>query len=292
MPYAEINGINIHYEVRGAGPPLLLMAPGGFDSTIEKWTTSGVWASMKPLETLTGRYTCIAYDRREAGLSGGRVERVSWATYAHEAKGLLDVLGVPQAFVLGGCMGCSTAAAFAVAYPDAALGLVLHWPVGGVRWRQNGRERFRAHADFVRQNGLAAVVELARAGGSFWAEPQAGPWASTICADESFAANFATQNPDRYLAMVSLMGRTLFDRDTATGPEPEELMALSTPAVIIPGADAAHATSAARYLQECLTGAVYHDAPPEQQTADVVRQWIIEFLEAHAPTPNHPGGAA
>ena len=31
MPYAEINGINIRYEVRGSGAPLLMMAPG--DST-------------------------------------------------------------------------------------------------------------------------------------------------------------------------------------------------------------------------------------------------------------------
>ena len=77
MPYGLINGLNIHYEVRGSGAPLLMMAPGGFDSTIDKWASSGVWAGMKPLETLTSRYTCIAYDRREAGLSGGRVEQVS-----------------------------------------------------------------------------------------------------------------------------------------------------------------------------------------------------------------------
>ena len=36
MPFAEINGINMHYETHGSGPPLLMMAPGGFDSTIEK----------------------------------------------------------------------------------------------------------------------------------------------------------------------------------------------------------------------------------------------------------------
>ena len=283
MPFAEINGINIHYEVRGSGPPLLMMAPGGFDSTIEKWVTSGVWAGLKPLETLTSRYTCIAYDRREAGLSGGRVERVSWTTYAHEAKGLLDLLGIPQAFVLGGCMGCSSATAFGVTYPEATLGLLLHWPVGGVRWRQNGLDRFQSHIDFVRANGLDAVVELARKAGGFWAEPKAGPWASTICSDESFADSFASQNSARYLAMVALMGQALFDRDTATGPDPIELMALRVPSVIIPGADASHATSAARYLQECLDGSVYRDVPLEQQTPDAVRQWIIEFVESNAP---------
>ena len=285
MPYAEINGINIHYEVRGSGPPLLMMAPGGFDSTIQKWTTSGVWVGVRPLETLSDRYTCIAYDRREAGQSGGRVERVSWSTYAHEAMGLLRHLKTERAFILGGCMGCSTAAAFAVAYPEATLGLVLHWPVGGVRWRQNGLERFQTHANYVKDHGLEAVVQLALEGKTFWTEPAAGPWASTIMADPEFAGRFTGQDPDRYRAIAGLMGQTLFDRDTATGAEPAELMALKVPSVIIPGADAAHATSAARYLQECLDGSVYHDAPLAEQTPDKVRRWILEFLGVQAKVP-------
>jgi pimeloyl-ACP methyl ester carboxylesterase len=282
MPYTEINGINIHYEARGSGPALLMMAPGGFDSTIEKWTASGVWAEVKPLETLTTQYTCVAYDRREAGLSGGRVERVSWSTYAHEAKGLLDHLGIAQALVMGGCMGCSTAAAFGVTYPEATLGLVLHWPVGGVRWRQNGLDRFQTHVNYVKEHGLAAVVELARRTQTFWTEPAAGPWASTIVNDEQFAKDFAEIDPDRYLAIVALMGQTLFDRDTATGAAPEEIMSLKVPSVIIPGADAAHATSAARYLQECLANSVYHDVPATEQTPNMVRQWILAFLGAHS----------
>ena len=158
-----------------------------------------------------------------------------------------------------------------------------HWPVGGVKWRQNGLERFQLHVNYLKENGLAAVVDLAREQGSFWGSPESGPWASTIVSDPDFAANFASQDQDRYLAMVGLMGQMLFDRDTATGPEPQELMALKVPAVIIPGADAAHATSAARYLQECLEGSVYHDVPVEEQTPDRVRQWIIEFLESHVP---------
>ena len=143
-------------------------------------------------------------------------------------------------------------------------------------------ERFQQHVNFLKANGLAAVVDLAREQSSFWASPESGPWALTIVSDPDFAADFANQDIDRYLAMVGLMGQMLFDRDTATGPEPQELMALKLPALIIPGADAAHATSAARYLQECLAGSVYHDVPVEEQSPDRVRQWIIEFLESHA----------
>jgi hypothetical protein len=41
----------------------------------------------------------------------------------------------------------------------------------------------------------------------------------------------------------------LFDRDTAPGGEPENLMRVEIPALIVPGRDAAHATSATRYLE-------------------------------------------
>ncbi|MCH8349382.1 MAG: hypothetical protein IIB29_03930 [Chloroflexi bacterium] len=60
-------------------------------------------------------------------------------------------------------------------------------------------------------------------------------------------------------------------------------MALKVPSVIIPGADAAHATSAARYLQECLDGSVYHDVHASEQSPNDVRQWILQFLGANAP---------
>jgi hypothetical protein len=43
MPTVDIAGIATHYEVSGSGLPILLMAPGGFDSAIEKWSTTWPW---------------------------------------------------------------------------------------------------------------------------------------------------------------------------------------------------------------------------------------------------------
>src|SRR5207249_2620614 len=80
----------------------------------------------------------------------------------------------------GGCMGCSVALAFGVDYPQATRGLVLHWPVGGHRWKVNCQERFLRHYNFVKQNGLLGVVERARGGKSFWTDSEGGPWATEI----------------------------------------------------------------------------------------------------------------
>jgi len=43
MPTVDIDGITTRYEISGSGPPILMMAPGGFDSVIEKWSTSWPW---------------------------------------------------------------------------------------------------------------------------------------------------------------------------------------------------------------------------------------------------------
>src|SRR5918911_1330774 len=121
VPSALIDGIQTRYEVKGSGPALLLYAPGGFDATIEKWSTQGVYARVKLLEHLPKKYKCIVFDRRECGQSAGRVELITWAHYARQGKLLLEHLGIARAHIMGGCMGCSCVMAFAVAHPAATL---------------------------------------------------------------------------------------------------------------------------------------------------------------------------
>jgi hypothetical protein len=60
---------------------------------------------------------------------------------------------------------------------------------------------------------------------------------------------------------------------------PEPLMQLDIPALVIPGNDASHATSAARYLEECLDGSDYWDVPPDQQTEETAPARILAFLQ-------------
>lgn len=258
MATAIIDGIATRYEVVGSGPPILMYAPGGFDATIEKWSTQGVYAKIKLMDHLPKRYSCIVFDRRECGQSGGRVERMTWELYVAQGKGLLDHLGFTRAHIMGGCMGCCPVAAFGVAHPEMALSMILYWPVGGAKYRLSSHQRFAEHLAFVQQHGLAAVVELvAKEGKPFGGDPRGGPWASVIKHDRAFAEAYAKKNVEQYKLIVAGMARSLFDRDTAPGAEPEDLLRLDIPALIIPGRDAAHATSAARYLEECLPHAEY-----------------------------------
>jgi pimeloyl-ACP methyl ester carboxylesterase len=280
MPTAVVHGIKTRYEVVGSGPPLLMFAPGGFDATLEKWTTLGVYARIKPLDHLTKKYSCIIFDRRECGYSGGRVERITWAHYAAQGKGLLEHLEIDRAHLMGGCMGCSPVLAFAVAHPQATRSMILWWPVGGARYRIRGHQRVAEHLAFVAQNGLEEVVALVtRDGKPFGADSRGGPWASVVKHDSAFAAAFARLDVEQYKVIVSGMARTLLDRDTAPGAEPEDLMRLNIPALIVPGQDESHATSAARYLEECLPRAEYWDVPVAAQTEESASTRLLEFLD-------------
>lgn len=280
MATAIIDGIRTRYEVMGDGPPLLMYSPGGFDATVEKWSSLGVYARVKPLEFLAKHHTCIVFDRRETGQSGGRVERVTWSHYVAQGRGLLDHLKIDRAHLMGGCMGCSPVMAFGVAHPERVMSMVLWWPVGGAKYRIKGQQRFAEHLGFVQQEGLKAVVDLVRKDGkSFGADPRGGPWAAPIKTDGEFAARYAAQDAEAYKLVVASMARTLLDRDTSPGAEPEDLMRCDVPALVVPGQDESHATSAARYLEECLPRATYWDAPPAEQTAETAAPRVLEFLQ-------------
>lgn len=286
MPTATVDGITTRYEVAGSGPPLLMLSPGGFDATLDNWKGLASYRRLNLLTHLTERYTCITFDRRESGRSGGRVERVTWGDYAAQGKGLLEHLDIGRAHLMGGCVGCSVVTVFAVAYPEAVSSMVLYSPAGGARYRITQHARFARHLAYVEEHGPEQVVALAKSHDkTFSQDPRVGPWASVIRTDHAFAERYARQDTDRYRYLVTGMVRVLFDRDTVPGPEPEDLLRLDVPALVVPGQDASHATSAARYLQECLPQAEYWDVPVVEQTEETAPSRVLAFLDAVSGAP-------
>jgi hypothetical protein len=178
-------------------------------------------------------------------------------------------------------MGCCPAAAFAIAHPEATQSVILYWPVGGARYRINSHLRFAQHLAYVQEHGLDGVAALAVGGDkSFSADPRGGPWVSVLRRDAAFAAAYGCLDVEHYKLLIAGMVRALFDRDTAPGAEPEDLLRLPVPALVVPGGDETHAVSAARYLAECLPGAEYWDAPVSDQTEQTAPVRLLKFLES------------
>src|SRR5262249_44005743 len=160
--------------------------------------------------------------------------------------GLLDHLGIERAHLLGGCIGCSVGLTVADRAPERVDRIVLYSPAGGPRYHQTQNDRLTFHAAFVADEGLGAVVELARStDATFVQDHRVGPWVSCVRRDDEFAAAYAALDRGDYNDLVLRTSDALFARETVPGPHFEALMELPHPVLIAPGNDESHALSAA-----------------------------------------------
>src|SRR5260221_8915988 len=115
----------LYYEVRGAGP-LLLLIPGG---PADADTLAGL------AESLAGDYTAVAYDPRGNSRSvfDGAPEDQDMDVHADDAAGLIDALGGGQpAFVFGSSGGAQIGLSLAARHPAKVRALVAHEPPCGL----------------------------------------------------------------------------------------------------------------------------------------------------------------
>jgi pimeloyl-ACP methyl ester carboxylesterase len=116
----EVPGATLHYEVRGAGP-VLLMIPGGP-------TDAGIFTVLAG--RLADRYTVVTYDPRGNSRSrlAGPPEEQRVAVHADDASRLLAALGGSPAAVLGSSGGAVVGLELAVRHPAQVHTLVAHEP--------------------------------------------------------------------------------------------------------------------------------------------------------------------
>ena len=122
MPPINVNGAELHYEVRGDGPPLLLiMGASGY---------GGLFAGLA--ERLADEFTVVTYDRRGNGRSprpdGWSETSTSPAEQADDAAELLRALGLDPAAIFGTSSGGVFALEMALRHPEAVRAAILHEP--------------------------------------------------------------------------------------------------------------------------------------------------------------------
>lgn len=108
MPRASVNGIEVHYEVAGEGPPLLLVSGLGLSSQ--------AWAPVLP--DLTGRFTVVTMDNRGTGRSDVPPGPYSIDTLADDTAALLRHLGLGPVSVVGWSLGGSVLQSLLIRHGD------------------------------------------------------------------------------------------------------------------------------------------------------------------------------
>ncbi|HWQ27818.1 MAG TPA: alpha/beta fold hydrolase [Dehalococcoidia bacterium] len=140
MPFAEVNGVRLYYEVHGDGPALVF-AHGAGGNHLSWW---------RQVPHFSQRYRCIVFDHRHFGLSRApHPTPESRMQFAEDLRALLDYLGVGQVLLVAQSMGGRTAVGFTLRNPGRVRALVLAGTNGGAvsEALREAQERHRASAD-------------------------------------------------------------------------------------------------------------------------------------------------
>lgn len=115
MPIVQANGININYEERGKGDPLILIMGLGADGS--------VWEDH--VQAYEKHFRCILMDNRGAGLSNKPEGSYTTDMMADDTAGLMDALGIEHARVAGISMGGAIAQSLVLRHPEKVQSMVL-----------------------------------------------------------------------------------------------------------------------------------------------------------------------
>jgi len=137
--FYERGKVRIRYEEQGSGFPLMLIAGGGLNSSIELLRRGDPF---DPFAEFAGEFRCIGADLRNAngGQSSGPLEiDRPWDAYTDDHLGLMDHLGIDKFMVLGFCIGGPFIWNLLERAPNRVVAAVLAQPSGS---RPEARDLF------------------------------------------------------------------------------------------------------------------------------------------------------
>jgi pimeloyl-ACP methyl ester carboxylesterase len=118
MPKVKVNDIQMYYEVKGEGFPLVMI--NGGNENLDCWDP-------RLVEALSNRFRLILFDNRDVGrTSASNREYADLRLCADDTAGLINALGTPKAHVLGFSLGGMIAQEVAINYQEKVSKLVLY----------------------------------------------------------------------------------------------------------------------------------------------------------------------
>ena len=156
MQSANVNGVELEYEVLGAGEPVLLI----------DMLLADCFLPLLSEPVLADRYQLIRYHKRGWVGSTHTPAPVSIADHAADAAALLDHLGVRRAHIVGHSTGASIAVQVALDHPEAVHTLTLLEPTmlsvpSGEAFLEQAGPAFEAYASGDHSGAFAMFVSVA-----------------------------------------------------------------------------------------------------------------------------------
>lgn len=143
--YADVNGINMYYEIHGQGEPLVLIHGGG--STI-------VTNFKRLIPLLSKTYKVIAVEMQAHGRTSDREAPESFEQDADDIAALLKYLNIPKANILGFSNGGSTSLQVAIRHPESVMKVVAISAIS----KRNGM--FDGFFDFMQKGTFKEMPQI------------------------------------------------------------------------------------------------------------------------------------
>lgn len=116
MPKVKVNDIQVYYEVRGGGFPLIMIM--GLSGNVDWWDP-------RMIQELSKKFKLVMFDNRGAGRTDVSNRRYTIKSFAEDTAGLMDTLGISRSRVIGFSMGGMIAQELVLNYPEKVEKLVL-----------------------------------------------------------------------------------------------------------------------------------------------------------------------
>ena len=152
MPVANINGVNLNYEVAGQGEAVVFIH--GYTGSARDWANQ--------IAVLSPKYRAVALDLRGHGKSAAppREEDYSIPIFTEDIWALLKMLDIKKCCLGGHSLGGFTALQFALEHPDMLAALVLVDTSSGQYAKDSNYAQLRQKLDeLARTQGLEAAFE-------------------------------------------------------------------------------------------------------------------------------------
>jgi len=114
---AQVGDVSIAYKSFGQGPPIILIT--GYRVTMDTWDPILLYK-------LSEQYRVIVMDNRGMGFSCNPGGNLTIEMMAEDVAGLMDVLGISSAHILGWSMGGFVAQELALSHPEKVDKLILY----------------------------------------------------------------------------------------------------------------------------------------------------------------------
>ena len=150
--FTSPDGVRLHYEIEGSGPPLIFHLGAGCDADI--WRAAGY------VEPLSKSYSCVLFDHRGHGQSDHptSVEANHIDRYADDLAALISHLGRPSASYFGWSNAVQVGLKAAEQHPDMFDALILSGAIPPRRTREEVAAAIPGRVARLREQGWWEVI--------------------------------------------------------------------------------------------------------------------------------------